>query len=210
MAVVTQPFDRGAMCAAPGKPNEELGEFWEDDPWEIAFKHNLSAYERNRTYLNIGGQKFVDVSEVTSADIDGDSRAATAVDYDNDGDPDLFVRQSGGDPLVLFRNDFPPAGFLKVSLRGTDSNSAGIGARVTAEFDGRTLTRELYPVNSFHSQTMPNVHFGLGESAGVKRLLIHWPSGRQQEVLNVTGKQHILVTEGKSQFHAVQPGQPLP
>ena len=42
MAVVTQPFDRGAVCTAPSKPQADLGEFWEEDPWKIAFKHNLS------------------------------------------------------------------------------------------------------------------------------------------------------------------------
>lgn len=207
---MTQPFDRGAMCTAPGKPNQELGEFWEDDPWEIAFKHNLSAYERNRTYLNVGGSSFVDVSEVTSADIDGDSRAAAAFDFDNDGDMDIAVRQSGDDPLVLFRNNFPAAGFLKIQLQGTDSNRLGIGARVRAEVNDLTLCRELYPVNSFHSQTLPRVHFGLGTAESVRRIVVQWPSGTEQQFENVGGNQQILIIEGDDQYHVVEPGQPLP
>lgn len=204
---MTQPFDRGAMCKAPGNPDEALGEFWEDDPWEIAFKHNLSAYERNRMYLNLDGNGFIDISEVTSADVDGDSRSAVALDYDSDGNMDLLLRQTGGDPLVLFRNCFSAGNYLNVSLRGVKNNSLGIGAKITARIGSRNVVRELFPINSFHSQARSQVHIGLGTEDRVTSLTIQWPDGMLQTLQDVSCNQHILVTESESQYRVIRPGE---
>jgi hypothetical protein len=55
-AVVSQPSNREARLAAPGKLDASLGEFWVENPWEIITKgHNLSAYERDRLFLNHSG-----------------------------------------------------------------------------------------------------------------------------------------------------------
>ncbi len=76
---MTQPFDRAAELAAPGRPDPARGEFWVGNPWQIVDAgHNLSAYERNRMYLNRVGQGFTDVSYVSGTDSDGDARAVVA------------------------------------------------------------------------------------------------------------------------------------
>lgn len=204
---MTQPFDRSAVCEAPGDPDETLGEFWEDDPWSIAFKHNLSAYERNRLYLNQDGTGFADVSYVSDTDVDGDSRSAVAIDFDNDGDQDIALRQVGGQPLILFRNDFADQNWLKVSLKGTAANRFGIGARVVATIGARDVVRELYPVNSFNSQTQSQLHFGLGETEKVDRLTILWPGGEQQTIAEISANQHVLITEGEDTIRTITVGE---
>jgi hypothetical protein len=206
MAVVSQPFDRSTRCEAPGDPSTQLGEFWEEDPWNIALKHNLSAFERNRTFLNVDGRGFLDVSGVSGADNDGDSRAAVAADLDHDGDQDLLLRQVGGGPLVVYRNDFPRTHWLDVSLRGRTSNRLGIGARLIANVGDRPLVRELYPVNSFHSQALSRVHFGLGDNESLDRLEIWWPSGQTQTLSHVAADRHIVITEGHPDIETVTPG----
>lgn len=203
---MSQPFDRSAACKAPGSPDEELGEFWEDNPWSIAFKHNLSAFERNRTFLNVAGEDFVDLSFLTGADVDGDSRAAVAGDLDNDGDMDLLVRQVGGPPLVVFLNEFPSRRSLDVSLRGRESNRLGIGARLVATVGDRKLVRELFPINSFHSQAASRVHFGLSGAARIDRLVILWPSGHRQTLKDIPAGGHIVITEGAPEIERVTPG----
>ena len=58
---------------APRAPDESLGEWWVDNPWRITDGgHNLSSYERNRTYLNVPGEGFHDISGLTAADSKGD------------------------------------------------------------------------------------------------------------------------------------------
>lgn len=209
MAVVSQPFDRGASCPAPGDPDAELGEFWEDDSWMIMQKHNLSAFERNRTFLNLEGHGFQDISFLTAADNDGDSRAVVAADFRNDGRMELLVRQVGGGPLLLFENHFPQAHYLKITLRGRKSNRLGIGARVRARVAGSTLVRELYPHNGFASQMASFVHLGLGAETVADQVEILWPSGLKQTLSQVRADQHLVVEEGRDGYEIVVPGRTI-
>lgn len=210
---MSQPFNRRARLSQPGELDHSLGEFWVHNPWEIVDQgHNLSAYERNRTYLNQGGRKFFDISTLTTTDSDGDGRAVVAADFRNNGKLDLVVRQEGGGALLLFENDMATGHYLKVSLCGVLSNSLGIGARLTAIVGARRFTREMYPINSYQSQMPAIVHFGLADADRVDQLQIRWPSGETQEFENLMADQHIVVTEGDSSsqnLRVVIPGEPL-
>src|SRR5438067_6886818 len=215
MAVVSQPYNRGAKVPTPGKLDDSLGEFWVENPWDIIQKgHNLSAYERNRVFLNVpdrdGGRNFLDVSHLSGADSDGDGRCVVPGDFRNNVRLDLLVRQVGGGPVLLFENNLPQRHYLKVSRRGTKSNRLGIGARLTATAGGRSLVRELYPLNSYRSQTASLVHFGLADADKVEKLVIRWPSGAVQELTGLAADRHIVVEEGKEGAAAVEtvvPGQ---
>ncbi len=205
---MSQPCDLNCRVAAPGRLDEELQEFWVGSPWEIMMKHNLSCFERNRTYLNVAGQDFVDVSYLSGADNDGDSRSAIAVDFRNQGQLDLVVRQVGGGPLVIYENHFPPRHYLKVSLRGTRSNRLGLGSRLVATVGDRQIVREMYPVNSYRSQNPLLAHFGLDQAERVDQLLIRWPSGHEQRFQDLSGDRHILIEEGSDAITTVNPGVP--
>jgi hypothetical protein len=207
---VSQPENRSAHISLPGGLDDSLREFWITNPWQIVDAgHNLSAYERNRAFLNIGGKDFLDISHLTGADSDGDGRAVVAADFRNVGMLDLIVRQAGGGALLLFENRLPPRPYLEVSLRGKTSNRQGIGARVTALVKGRQIVRELYPANSFLSQTPAMVHLGLGDSDVVDQLTIRWPSGTVQVLSNVKANRHIVVHEGQEEVETVIPGNTL-
>ena len=196
---MAQPFDRKASVPPIGPVDSDSGQFCVNNPWEIvAHQKNLSAYERNRTYLNLGAGRFADISFLTGTDSDGDGRSVIAADLDNDGMLDLVVRQAGGGPLLMFENRMPRQHFLRVSLRGRESNGQGIGAKLTAEVIGRTIVREMYPANTYASQNPCEVYFGLGPATRVDRLTIRWPSGFTQELCDVEADQHILIEEGNS------------
>jgi hypothetical protein len=202
---VSQPWHRGACCPLPGQLDPALKEFWSENPWDIVTKgHNLSAYERKRTFLNVRGRDFLDISALTGADGDGDGRCVVAGDFRNNGQLDLVLRQSGGGSVVLYENHFPRRHYLEVSLRGRASNRLGIGARLTAVAGGQRLVRELYPLNSFRSQMPSVVHFGLGEATRIERLTIRWPSGREQTLTDLAADRHIIVDEGKEGDAAVE------
>jgi hypothetical protein len=194
--------------SAPGKVDADLNEFWVDNPWFIISQgHNLSAYERKRAYLNVHGQAFLDIAHLTGADNDGDGRCVVAADFGNTGRLDLIVRQVGGGPLLLYENHFPQRHYLKVTLRGQQSNRQGIGARLTARVGGQQLVREMYPANTNRSQAPNIVHFGLGDAETVESLKIRWPSGKVQELHDLKGDRHILLDEGKDEVGTVVPGK---
>lgn len=201
---MSQPCDRSACVSAPGPIDKSLGEFWVENPWEIVNRgHNLSAYERDRTWLNAGGKHFLDVSFLAGMDNDGDGRAVVAGDFRNNGRMELLVRQVGGGPLLLFENGFPQRNYLRVSLWGRKSNRLGIGARLTAVVGSRQLVRELYPLNSHRSHTASEVHFGLRDAPRVDRLTVHWPSGRTQILTDIHANAHILIDEGREGKEAI-------
>jgi hypothetical protein len=206
---VSQPFNRGARIPQPGDIDHELHEFWVDSPWMIQNSENLSAFERNRTFLNFGGEQFVEISYLAGNDSEGDGRSVVAADFRNNGQLDLVVRQVGGGALLLFENQFPKRHYLKVSLRGTRSNRLGIGSRLTARVDGRHIVRELFPHNSFQSQMPSHVHFGLGDAQRVDSVKVRWPSGLEQEITDVAADQHVVIQEGSDAVEVVVPGQTI-
>lgn len=213
---MSQPYDRKAAVPTPGKLDPTLNEFWSENPWHIiAHGHNLSCFERNRLWMNVGGQGFVDLSHLTSADSDGDGRAVVGGDFRNIGKIDLLVRQSGGGAFLYFENNFATRHYLKVSLRGKvdeaaqkagkpTSNRQGVGARLVARVNGHDIVREVFPANSYVSQAPLVAHFGLGEATQVERLTIRWPSGNEQILSNLAADQHVLVSEGKEGSSAVE------
>ena len=88
-----------------------------------------SGHERNNCFANLGQGSFADVSFVSGLDFADDGRAVAVVDWDGDGDLDLWLRNRTGPQLRLLRNDHPGTGhFLALRLEGTDSNRDAIGA----------------------------------------------------------------------------------
>ena len=57
----------------------------------------------NRLYRNLGGWSFSDVTEQAGLGDEGFGLGVAVADYDNDGDPDMFVNNYG--PNVLYRNN---------------------------------------------------------------------------------------------------------
>jgi hypothetical protein len=207
---VTQPLDQRASCEAMGDLDENLGEFWMENPWEPS-EHNLSAYERNRVLLNDGAGGFVDVSHLTHTDLDSDSRGIVIADLNGDAQPEIIVRSSGGGPIRIFENRLPRTNRLTLSLRGEQagadgdpnvprSSSQGLGARVRIETQTGTITRQLYPVQSFLGQHPARIDVGVGEASEVSRLSIQWPSGRTQDFENVPANSHLTIYEGQSEL----------
>ena len=158
-------------------------------------RENLSSFERNRTFLNLDGNSFIDVSFASGADIDSDSRSVVAADFNRDGATDLLVGSVGGGSLRLFLNRFPKANFSRIRLEGSGSNRAGIGARLTATVEGEKLIRDLFPHNGFMGQGPAEIILGLGDAKEIDRLEVRWPSGKTQIYKNLAANRYFLLKE---------------
>ena len=204
---MSQPTERLKDLAPVGDLDESRGEFWIANPWKVPrTDRNLSAFEPNQVFLNLNGRRFADIGYLTTADSDGDGRGVMVADVTGDLQPDLLVLQSGGGPLRVYANRFPPASRLVVSLDGRVSNRLGIGATVVAEVNGRRIVRQMFPTNNFATSQACQVRFGLGEARVVDRLLVNWPSGTVQEFRDVPVGVHIRITEGQPEFDVLLRG----
>ena len=113
------------------------------------------------------------------------TRAAVALDLDNDGDLDIVTNEFNGPPQILVSDlaQRHQVEFLKVRLRGTRSNRDGLGARVTVVLpDGRRILKTVDGKSGYLSQSDLPLYFGLAESDRAVSLEIRWPSGRRQTV----------------------------
>ncbi len=199
---MTQPLDRSCELPEIGKVDREAGELWEGNVFRLVTGgSNLSAYERNRLYLNAPGQSFVDASFASSADIDSDSRSAIAADFDRDGAPDLLVGSAGGGVLRLFRNRFPRnMRRVRFELVGTRSNRPAIGARLIAHCGERQIVRDVFPANASMGMAPVEMLMGVGEVERIDSLTVRWPTGKTQQFKDLPVDSEITITEGDAEF----------
>jgi hypothetical protein len=80
---------------------------------------------KNRLYRNEGGWTFTDVTESAGVGDPGYGLGVTIGDYDNDGDPDLYLNNYG--PNVLYRNNGDGT-FTDVTKKAGVDNGFQVGA----------------------------------------------------------------------------------
>jgi hypothetical protein len=161
---------------------------------------NLSRVPDDRTTLfrNDSGQ-FTDVSALEGITDIGQGRGLLTLDYNNDGNLDIFLVNNGGHP-ILYRNNGGANNWLRLVTSGTRSNSDGIGARITVIPDrndpASLMVREIDGGSNYLANNELTAHFGLGPSTDPIDLVeIHWPSGVVQQLADVMPNQTIVITE---------------
>ena len=77
------------------------------------------------------------------------------------------------------------------------SNRDGIGARVEVLAAGKHWTAERVAGSGYLSQDDARLHFGLGAVTTVDKLIVRWPSGRQQTLENLAVDRVLTVEEPK-------------
>ncbi len=167
--------------------------------YPYTFIENLFNITPVRLWENIGGGLMNETGAALGFDDDRSGKGLAVLDYDRDGDQDIVIANNLEMP-VLYRNDGGnQRDWLQVALRGTLTNSAGLGARirVQATADSPVQMHEMTGGNNFLSQNEPIAHFGFDrEVTSVAEVRVTWPaSGLTQRLTDVPLNQRILVTE---------------
>lgn len=193
---MSQPLNRRSMLPELGEVDEEAGEFWFANPFMmISQGANLSAYERNKLYLNLNGESFLDASFTSGADIDSDSRSVVAGDFTGDGAPDLLVASVGGGTLRLFENQYEQGNRVALELIGVESNRFAIGTRAIASVGNQKIVRDLFPANGFMGQGPAHMSIGIGVATKIDELTIRWPTGKVETFKDIPAGKTFTITE---------------
>ena len=145
------------------------------------------------------GRRFVDLTPALDPALAKPivGRGSASADFDNDGRMDMLVVDYEGSPQ-LFENRSQTANhWVKFDLRGAAPNTFAYGARIAAHAEGQVWIGEISPASSYLSSSDPRIHFGLGELALLETITICWPSGRVEELHDVSADQIVRVVEGQ-------------
>ncbi len=144
---------------------------------------------------NNGDGTFSDVSEILGLDSPRTGRGVAIADYDDDGDLDIFVVNTGERPWLLRNEGGNQNHWLKIRTVGTNSNHDGIGVRVEATTGALVQIREVTCGGSYLSQSSLELEFGFGKATMVDSIVIRWPSGTIQTLKDIEVDQTIIAAE---------------
>ncbi len=148
--------------------------------WPPMEGRSLSGYQRKHVWLNDGAGKFNDVASLVGVSETFDGRAVAMADFWNRGALDVVVAHQKG-PLLLYKNTVRPEhDWIEFELEGSRSNRSAIGAEVRVFWSGQQQVQQVAGASGFCAQNQRRLHFGLGADAKIEKVVVRWPSGKEQ------------------------------
>ena len=163
----------------------------------------LSRLEPNRFFRNNGDGTFSDLTMTSGLGQIGKGHGVTFIDYDGDGDLDIYAQIGAADPgdmweTASYRNEKGNRNhWLQVDLAGTRSNRQGVGATLVARAGGLIVHREVKGSEGVGFTNPYRVSFGLGRTTRVESLEVNWPSGEKQTLHDLPANRLIVGPEGE-------------
>ncbi|MCB0714006.1 MAG: VCBS repeat-containing protein [Ignavibacteriae bacterium] len=157
----------------------------------------------NHAYRNNGDLTFTKVSKEWGLGDYVNSNGAIYADLDNDGDLDLIINNIAPDSAaygtaMIYRNnanELKKGNWLQIKLEGKGKNTSGIGARVQIRYGDKMQIREHSPIRGYLSCTQDKLHFGLGDTKMIDRLLVTWPDGSAQVLEHIEANKVITLKQ---------------
>lgn len=138
----------------------------------------------NTIMMNNGGMVF-SPTQITATN-------GAIGDLNDDGFLDI---QNGN---TIYYNTGNNYNWIKISLQGTDSNRNGIGARVEIYGAFGKQIRDVRSGDGFEFMSSLNVHFGIGEATEISKVVVKWPSGAVDTILNPIINKRLFVVENST------------
>ncbi|WP_198953753.1 CRTAC1 family protein [Rhodopirellula sp. MGV] len=165
--------------------------------WPDMQKRSLAGYQSKRVWMNDGAGQFRDVAQFVGATDRYDGRAVALADFGNRGALDVVVANQR-EHALLYRNTVDPSHhWIAFDLEGTTSNRSAIGAQVRVHWNGQQQLQERVAASGYSAQNQSRLHFGLGKSTEIEKVVIRWPSGHEQTIESPAIDQIHSIQESK-------------
>ena len=194
-----------------GAPNADAASYiegWQNITRLMDSGSSWSGNEHNCAYLNLGDREFVDISAAAGLDHVQDGRAVASLDWDGDGDLDLWLKSRNGRQLRLLENtsvELEGQPFIGLRLQGTTCNRDAIGARVVIEVGDQTFTQELRCGEGYLSQSSAELLFGWNGADELRSVVVHWPGGEPESFAGVELRKHQRLVQGSGLAQQLAP-----
>lgn len=180
-------------------------DFDNDGRLDIAQLSGAAApeYQQDRLRLFLASRRepgvFIEVSEAAGITDAGQGRFLVCVDYDRDGDIDMFVGDADGG-LRLLRNRLDPdqaygANYFGVRLVGKAPNTAALGARVSVRVGATQQLREVQASSGQVVHGVSTLHFGVGTARRLDELAVTWPDGEEQAIGGLGANDLVVIRQ---------------
>jgi hypothetical protein len=177
---------------------------YDNDGFQDIYMANDSYFSPfpNLLYRNLGNNIFDVVSENSPVHSMEGGYGMACADFDHDGMVDIYLANYGGTVgNQFFKNEnYSENNWIKVKLKGVQSNRAAIGARVQLRAGDLKQVDEVSGGSGWASQNSLILHFGLGSHANIDLLTVHWPSGIIDTFENVGVNELLTIEEGESKI----------
>jgi tetratricopeptide (TPR) repeat protein len=172
---------------------------YDNDGWVdlVAVGETKDGKGEVRLFRNLGPDGFKDVTADVGLDKIQlkDPRAIITGDFDNDGATDLLITQNHG-PAVLLKNEGGNKNnWLRLALKGLNSNKSAIGTKIEVFSDGIRQKYEIYGSNGYLGQNSPYLTVGLGQAKQADIVRMLWPGGVLQDEIEVAANKQQEFTE---------------
>jgi PKD repeat protein len=159
----------------PNQSIEYVSYDFNNDGWADVFTNG-------KIMFNNGDNTFTAVSYSMNVGAVGD--------LNNDGFLDV---QNGN---TVYYSSSNSNNWTKLQLKGIESNSNGIGARVEIYGAWGKQIRDVQSGIGFRHMGTMNVHFGIGAATAIDSIIIKWPSGKIDLICNPAINTPMILTEG--------------
>jgi len=159
---------------------------------------NIFFNGKNYFFQSSASSSFVRDTSIFIGDYGAKSTGLACGDFNNDGYPDVVIRNSNTSHHFLWKNSGGTNNYIKISLKGTVSNTMAIGAEILVFTANQTLRKYLVCGENYLGQNSQHHLFGLAQHNIVDSVHVIYPSGIVDRYYNLQVNQSYNLIEGET------------